>query len=84
MLNAIGRQTSHAGRKTLKVTNTHAKASAVRRVLNAISNFLKLITERAEQLSKAETWRLILSAAFRHFLDGRMLRTPIFLPSHAP
>jgi len=84
MLQAIGRQTRHAGYKTLKVTNTHAKASAVRQVLNAISNFLRLIAERAEQLSQAETWRLILSAAFRHFLNGRMLRTPICLPAHAP
>jgi hypothetical protein len=84
MLHAIGRQTRHAGYKRLKVTNTHAKATAVRQVLNAISNFLRLIAERAEQLSNAETWRLILSAAFRHFLNGRMLGTPTLLPVHAP
>jgi hypothetical protein len=83
MLHAIGRQTTHSGQKRIKVTSSHAKAASIQIVLNSISRFLRRISEYAEQLPKAETWRQILSAAFRHFLHGRMLKTPVLLSSHA-
>jgi hypothetical protein len=84
LLNAIGRTTTHAGQTKLKITSTHAKASLAQQILTAISGFLKRVAEHAEQFTNRERWRVILSAAFRYFLGGRLLRTPNFLPSRAP
>ena len=41
--------------------------------LTAAGAFLKQIKVTAEQLSHADRWRLILSAAFRNFLHGKVL-----------
>ena len=38
-----------------------------------MSGFLKRIKTTAEQLTQAARWRLILSAAFQHFLRGKVL-----------
>jgi len=41
--------------------------------LTKVSGFLKRIKATAEQLTQAERWRLILSAAFQNFLGGKVL-----------
>lgn len=76
LLNAIGRETNHAGQKRLKITSSHAKAGTIQIILTRISEFISLIVKRAEQLPKDELWRAILSAAFRYFLKGRLLAKP--------
>jgi hypothetical protein len=53
----------------------HAKASLIGTVLSNVSSFLKRISSDAEQWTQAGRWRIILSAAFRHFLHGKILRS---------
>jgi len=72
-LNGIARQTRHANQTTVEITNTHAEAPVIQAALNKISGFFKTIKTTAEQLTQVARWRLILSAAFRVFLNGRML-----------
>jgi hypothetical protein len=57
----------------------HAKASLIGTVLSNGSSFLKRICHGAEQWTQADRWTIILSAAFRYFLHGKVLRsTPRF------
>ena len=55
------------------ITSTHAKASQIAAILTKVSGFLKRIKMIAEQLSQGERWKLILSAAFRYFLGGKVI-----------
>jgi hypothetical protein len=73
LLNAIGRQTRHAGQTTLKVTSTHAKRESVAALLTKTTKFLKQVSSIAEQFKTKDSWTVILSAAFRAFLQGRLL-----------
>ncbi|HEY6252976.1 MAG TPA: transposase [Candidatus Angelobacter sp.] len=73
LMDAVGRQTKHSGQTTLKVTSSHAKRGAVQKALSSITAFLKKIPTITEQLNIHDPWRLILSAAFRNFLRGRVL-----------
>jgi hypothetical protein len=84
LLYAIGKQTQHSGQTTLTVTSTHAKASMVQAILTRLSRFFHRLTINAEQLTQAQIWRLILSAAFKVFLRGKTLQPPPLLPSAAP
>ena len=75
----IARRTKHANQITVDVTSMHAKASLIRTVLTNVSTFLKRISSSAEQWTQDGRWTIILSAAFRHFLHGKVLRsTPRF------
>jgi hypothetical protein len=75
----IARRTKHANQITVDVTSMHAKASLIGTVLSNVSTFLKRISSGAEQWTQAGRWTIILSAAFRHFLHGKVLRsTPRF------
>ena len=75
----IARRTKHANQITVDVTSMHAKASLIGTVLSNVSSFLKRISSSAEQWTQAGRWRIILSAAFRYFLHGKILRsTPRF------
>jgi Transposase DDE domain group 1 len=75
-LHGIARQTRHANQTTVEITSTHAKASRIAEILTKVSGFLKRIKGAAEQLTQAERWTLILSAAFRAFLGGKILGSP--------
>jgi len=79
LLNAIGKQTSHAGQTTVTVTSMHAKAPQMRSALQAISSFLGSIRNAAEQLTDPQKWLLILSRVFCVFLKGRTLSQPQFI-----
>ena len=70
----IARRTKHANQITVD-----AKASLIGTILNNVSIFLKRLSSSAEQWTQAVRWRLILSAAFRSFLRGKVLgSTPRF------
>jgi hypothetical protein len=72
-LHGIARQTRHGNQTTVEITSTHAKASQIAEILTKVSGFLKRIRTTAEQLTQRERWKLILSAAFRQFLGGRVI-----------
>lgn len=72
-LHGIARQTRHGNQTTLEITSTHAKASRIAEILTRVSRFLKQIKTTAEQLTQRERWKLILSAAFRQFLGGKVI-----------
>lgn len=75
-LHGIARQTRHGNQTTVEITSTHAKASRIAVILTQVSAFLKRIKTIAEQLTQRERWKLILSAAFREFLGGKVLGSP--------
>jgi hypothetical protein len=72
-LHGIARQTRHANQTTVEITNMHAMASIIQLALTKISGFFKRIKAIAEQLTQLARWRLILSAAFKAFLGGKMI-----------
>jgi hypothetical protein len=72
-LHGIARQTRHGNQTTVEITSTHAKASQIAEILTKVSGFLKRIRMTAEQLTQVERWKLILSAAFRQFLGGKVI-----------
>ena len=72
-LHGIARQTRHGNQTTVEITSTHAKAAQVAEILTRVSAYLKRIKTIAEQLTQTERWKLILSAAFRHFLGGKVI-----------
>ena len=72
-LHGIARQTRHGNQTTVEITSTHAKATQIAVILTKVSGFLKRIKATAEQLTQTDRWKLILSAAFRQFLGGKIL-----------
>jgi hypothetical protein len=48
-----------------------------------LSRFFRRLILNAEQLTQAQIWRLILSAAFKVFLQGKILQPPL-LAAAAP
>ena len=79
LLQAIGRQTSHAGRTTVTITSAHGDHNRARRALTRIAAFFAELRKTAEQLTAIERWYRILSQALIKFLRGRQLRPPLAL-----
>ena len=75
-LTAIATRTRHARQTTIRVTSLHAKAEPAARALAAVAAFLRGLAKNAEQLTRLQKWRAILSRAFQAFLNGPILRTP--------
>ena len=76
-LSAIATRTRHARQTTIRLTSSHAKAKpAAKASLAAVAAFLRGLAQTAEQLTRLQTWRAILSRAFQAFLNGRLLRAP--------
>ena len=75
-LQGIARQTRHGNQTTVEITSMHAEASTITEILTNVSAFLNRIKTTTEQSTKREKWNLILSAAFRHFLGGKVLGSP--------
>ena len=75
-LSAIATRTRHARQTTIRVTSSHAEAKPAARALAAVAEFLRRLTENAEQLTQPQKWRAILSRAFQALLNGRLLRAP--------
>jgi hypothetical protein len=76
LLAAIGRQTTHAGRTTLRVSSPHGRRHHARRVLTRIAAFFAELRESAEQLTDLDRWYRILSQALVKYLKGRQLDPP--------
>lgn len=74
-LHGIARQTRHANQITVEITSTHSMAPLIQAALMNVSDFFKRLKTTAEQLSQPARWRLILSAAFRKFLEGKVIGT---------
>jgi hypothetical protein len=78
-LHGIARQTRHGNQTTVEITSTHAKASQIADILTTVSRFLTRFKTTAEQLTQRQRWKLILSAAFRHFLGGKVIGSTVRL-----
>jgi Transposase DDE domain group 1 len=76
LLQAVAKQTEHAGQRRLTITSTHAMAEKVQRALTALSGFLKDLKATAEQLDPFALMYQILNRAFRVLLGGRPLTPP--------
>jgi len=76
LLEAIGRQTNHAGRTTVTITSTHGHRARARRALTAIAAFFAELRETAEPLTNLDRWYRILSRALVKYLKGRQLDPP--------
>src|SRR5258707_44078 len=61
LLQAIGRQTNHAGRATVTISSSHGKRDRARRALTRIAAFFATLRETAEQLTDLDRWYRILS-----------------------
>jgi hypothetical protein len=81
LLHAIARMTHHAGQNSITVTSTHAKISKIQRMLEGVNQVLRRLRATAEQLSRGERWRWLLSVIFRHYLGGRLLTNSASLGS---
>ena len=68
-LAAIAARTRHARQTTIRVTSSHAKAEPAARALAAVAAFLRGLAKNAEQLTRLQKWRAILSRAFQAFLN---------------
>lgn len=78
LLNAIAKQTSHAGKTKVTITSTHRKSKQISQILTQISNFFKSLKSSAEQLNTEQRFTKILMTAFRKFLPpGRLLHFQI-------
>src|SRR6478736_4157230 len=56
LLQAIGRQTSHAGRTTVTITSSHGEHARARAALTRIAGFFAHLRKTAEQLTALERW----------------------------
>lgn len=73
LLHAVGRLVTTARRKIVRLTSTHALADKVQMVLSRIGEFFNRLRAIAEQLSREAVWAIILSAAFRVWLNEKPL-----------
>src|SRR6201981_3048327 len=67
LLQAIGRQTSHAGRTTLTITSSHGEHERARAAFRRIAGFFLTLRRSAEQLTPLQRWYRILSEALKKF-----------------
>ena len=73
MLYGVGRESNHAGQKTIRITPMHGKAKENSEKVSLISSILNKIKKVAEQFSLIEIWKRVLSMIFVKFLKGRIL-----------
>ena len=64
LLHGIARRTSHGHQTTVTITSLHAQARKMQSALQRASAFLERVRATAEQLTRAQRWRLILSWDF--------------------
>ena len=76
LLQAIGRQTQHAGQTTITITSPHGDHHRARRALSRIARFFARLRQTAEQLTDLDRWYRILSRALVKYLKGRQLGPP--------
>src|SRR5438309_5626487 len=76
LMQAIARQTQHAGQVTLTISSTHGEQQKARRAYLRIADFLAQLRQTAEQLDPVQRWYRILSEALKRYLKGRQLDPP--------
>jgi len=76
LLNAVARQTRHAGQTRLTVTSSHGRREQVTAALQRIARFFTMLRKTAEQLTDLDRWYRILSHALVKYLKGRQLDPP--------
>ena len=76
LMQAIARQTQHAGQVTLTITSMHGEQRIARRAYRRIAGFLARLRQTAEQLDPVQRWYHILSEALKRYLKGRQLDPP--------
>ena len=76
LLNAVARQTRHAGQTRLTVTSSHGRREQVTAALQRIARFFTMLRKTAEQLTDVERWACVLSYALQKYLRGRKLQPP--------
>lgn len=76
LLQAIGRQTQHAGQTTITITSPHGEHHRARRAFRRIAAFFTQLRQTAEQLTDLDRWYRILSYALAKYLKGRQLDPP--------
>jgi len=79
LMQAIARQTQHAGQVTLTISSTHGEQHKARRAYLRIAGFLARLRQTAEQLDPVQRWYRILSEALKRYLKGRQLDPPLRL-----
>jgi hypothetical protein len=72
LLQAIGRQTRHAGRTIVTITSSRGEHQALTRIARSFSQ----VRKTAEQLTPIERWYRIVSETLKKFLRGRKLIPP--------
>lgn len=70
------RQTTHAGAKKILIDLNHCNSLEIKRLTNECFSFLNEIIHSAEQLTRLEKWKAILSRVFVKYLKGRTLSEP--------
>ena len=83
LLHGVARVTQSGRQTTLSVTSTHERAAHIQERQSWVGRFLGKLKEAAEQLTRFDIWRLILSRVFARFLKGRIIGTPQSSPSQA-
>ena len=73
LLYGVGRRTTHAGQTSIIVTPNHAKYALVQEMMNKLKSVLNWFKSLAEQYSKTQKWRMMLSIIFKGFLKGKLL-----------
>lgn len=79
LLHAIGKEITHAGQTSIRITSTHGARRKVQNLLNRIATFFNELRAVAEQLTTEQRWCRILSKAVGKYLNGRLLFEPIYL-----
>ena len=79
LLHAIGKEITHAGQTSIRITSAHGAASNIQRMLGRIVEFFNSLKNSAEQLTIEQRWSRMLSKAVEKFLGGRRLFEPIYL-----
>ena len=62
LLQAIGRQTQHAGQTTITVTNPHGQHQRARQAFLRIAGFFARLRQTAEQFTDLDRWYRLVSA----------------------
>ena len=76
LLHSVGKQTTHAGQKTLTLTSTHGRAAYIRQAYQRVNNFFDQLKSIAPQLTPIQSWCHILTEAMKKYLKGTLLKPP--------
>ncbi len=79
LLHGLARRTRHGHPTAVTITSLHERARLMKAALQRASAFLQWLQATAEQLTRAQRWRLIPSWIFRQFLRGRVLGTTSYV-----